>query len=195
MDHLTIKQALPLFYAKYGLQPDGGIGDPTVKIDLFKGFSLYFPNFKARKQAVLRHDIHHLVTEYTAEIKGETEISAWELSTGCSQNWAAFTINTYSFMSGILFNPARIWKAWLKGRTTDNLYYKKYTDEELLNRTVIDLKEELGFFIEDHVKEDSSGAFWSFLIFLLFGIVFSVVSVVIIPFVLIFSSYVALLSR
>lgn len=104
MDHLTVKEALPIFYTDYELKPDGGVADNSVKVTLIKGFSIYIPNFEARKKVVLKHDIHHLVTGYTGVMKGETEISAWELSTGCYNNWVAFSINTYGMMMGVLFN-------------------------------------------------------------------------------------------
>lgn len=187
MDHLTVKEALPVLYKNYQLEPDGGVNDPTVNIKLFKGVSIFIPNVEARKKVVLKHDIHHLVTGYTAVMKGEAEISAWELSTGCSQNLVAFTINTYGMMTGVLFNLKGIWNAWLRGRRTTNLYQDKYKDEELLNRTVGELKNELGLLKENKKEGNSFEALLSFAGFLTFGTVFSVASVVLIPFVLIYT--------
>jgi len=187
MDSLTVKEALPVFYQDYKLEPDGGIDDPTVKIKLLKGVYMYFPNFTARKKVILKHDIHHLVTGYTGVMKGETEISAWELSTGCTNNWAAFTINTYGMMSGILFNLRGLWKVWSRGKRTSNLYYGKYEDKELLNRSVEGLKQELGLLDESMQKRNSFLIFLSFAGFLIFGIVFCIASLVLLPFLIIYS--------
>ena len=187
MDHLPVKEALPIFYADYKLQSDGGVDDSTVKIELFKGVSLFIPNFETRKKVILKHDIHHLVTGYTAVMKGETEISAWELSTGCRHNWVAFTLNTYAMTSGIPFNPIGIWKAWLRGQRTQNLYQKKYRDEDLLDQTVAELKTELGLQKNNKQKVNYFAAFLSFTGFLVFGSLFSIISLVLILPVLIYS--------
>ena len=187
MDHLSVKEALPIFYDNYKLQSDGGVDDSTVKIELFNGVSLFIPNFETRKKVILKHDIHHLVTGYTAEMKGETEISAWELSTGCRHNWVAFTLNTYAMTSGILFNPIGIWKAWLRGQRTQNLYQKKYRDEDLFDQTVAELKNELGLQKDNKQKTSYLTALLSFTGFLVFGSLFSIISLVLILPVLIYS--------
>ena len=190
MDHLIVKEALPDFYSNYHLKHDGGINDPEVKIELLKGISLFIPNFKARKKVVLKHDIHHLVTGYSAVMKGETEISAWELSTGCTQNWFAFTINTYGMMMGIPFNLWRIWLAWRRGKLTKNLYHDSYKDQDLLDHSVTSLKKELGLLEDGKPRESSFASLLSFVCFVAFGTGFSLASLVLFPLVLIYSLYI-----
>ena len=192
MNSLTVKQALPGFYKSYNLPPDGGVDDPSVKIELIKGVYMYIPNTNDRKKVVLKHDIHHLVTGYTGLMKGETEISAWELSTGCTNNWVAFTINTYGMMTGVLWNLPGLWRAWLRGKRTRNLYHEKYTDVFLLDQKVIDLKKELGLLEENGKKANTFVAFLSFICFLIFGTVFSIASVVLLPFAIIYSIVISL---
>jgi hypothetical protein len=187
MNNLTVKEALPVFYKDYNLPVDGGANDSSVKIELLKGIYIYIPNFEDRKKVVLKHDIHHLVTGYTGRLKGETEISSWELSSGCSNNWAAFSINTYSMMIGIIWNLPGLWKAWLRGKRTSNLYHERYTDEMLLNQKVSDLKKELGFQEEDPKKVYIFTAFLSFIWFLIFGTMFSLISLLLLPFVVLYS--------
>lgn len=187
MDNITVKEALPVFYKNYNLPPDGGTNDASVKIELLKGFYMYIPNPDARKKVVLKHDIHHLITGYTGLLKGETEISAWELSTGCTGNWVAFTINTYGMMMGVPFNLRGIWKAWLRGKRTRNLYHEKYDDKELLNQTVGELKKELGLMEESGQNQNTFTAFLSFVSFLVFGIVFSIASFILLPFAIVYS--------
>ncbi|MFI5203754.1 MAG: hypothetical protein ACHQF2_04595 [Flavobacteriales bacterium] len=189
---LTVKEALPSFYKQYQLDADGGVNDNTVKIKLFKGVYVYIPNVEARKKVVLKHDMHHLVTGYTGVMKGETEISAWEISTGCSNNMAAFVINTLGMMMGVLFNLRGIWKAWYRGRYTRNLYYVKYTEDELLGRTIQSLQEELGLLNNPKQMPGRGKAFLLFAGFLLFGTIISIISLALSPLILLYSLYIFL---
>ena len=192
MRHLTIKQALPIFYKDYHLEADGGINDPTVKVELLKGISVYMPNFEARRKVVLKHDIHHILTGYPAAMKGETEISAWEIATGCTHNWFAFMINTYGMMSGLVFNFRAIWKAWSRGKETTNLYQEKSNDEDLLDRSVNELKHELGLDRQNGSPIREARTVGPFLAFLAFGTLFSLVSLVLLPFLLLYSVVVSI---
>ena len=194
-NNITVKEALPVFYKDYHLAPDGGVNHSSVKIELMKGVCMYIPNVDARKKVVLKHDIHHLVTGYTGLLKGETEISAWELSTGCTSNWAAFTINTYGMMLGVPFNLPGLWRAWLRGKNTRNLYHEKYRDEQLLNEKVSDLKKELGLHEEHKQQANTLTAFVSFAGFLFFGTVFSIASFVLLPFAIGYSLIVSFLKE
>ena len=191
MDQLTVQEALPAFYKTYQLETDGGINNPTVKITLAKGVYIYIPNFEARKKVVLKHDIHHLITGYEAVMKGETEVSAWELSTGCHQNWVAFTLNLFGLMLGVLFNTKRVWKAWLKGKQTSNLYDERYKMHELMSRKVGDIKSELGFQNENQ-KSDTLKSLSSFIGFLILGALFSIASWIFIPFILFYSIFISI---
>jgi len=185
VDTLTIKEALPKLYKEYSIPSDGGINDPAVEVRLMKGVTIYIPNLEARKRVVFRHDVHHLLTGYSAVMKGEIEISAWEISTGCTQNWFAFIINSLGIMTGVPFNLKGIWRAWYRGRTSSNLYSKPYTNNEILSKKVKDLKQELN--LDDSEPRVTITGFLSLMGFLLFGIILSFASVVLIPFILIYS--------
>ena len=67
----TIAEVLPVFYSKYGLGADGGLSADTVKIVFFKNFYVYIPNIDDRRKAVLKHDIHHIITGYKSDFPGE----------------------------------------------------------------------------------------------------------------------------
>ena len=82
MDDKTPRKLLPEFYKENNLGMEGGNNSASVRIEITKYFVLYFPNFSARKNAVLKHDIHHLITNYPSTFRGETEISAWEIASG-----------------------------------------------------------------------------------------------------------------
>ena len=94
MNNTTPGEILTKFYTGNNLEPDGGQKSSRVKIELAAGFHFYIPNFNARRKALLKHDIHHLHTEYSTTLSGESEISAWEIASGCKKYWAAFFIDT-----------------------------------------------------------------------------------------------------
>jgi len=137
---LKVKDALNQYFSQYHFQ-DGGYHLKWFKIKLGP---LYFPlpNIKARVDAVKIHDIHHLVTEYDANMKGEVEIGGWEIASGCGHYYVAWILNFGSFFYGMLFHPRTLLKAFLRGRrSATNLYYNVVYDDRLLNRTVGELRE------------------------------------------------------
>lgn len=140
---LKIKDALELYFSKYHFA-NGGYDLKWFKIKLGPVY-LPFPNTKARIEAVKIHDIHHVLTGYEAVLKGEAEIGAWELASGCGRYYMAWILNAGSFFYGMFFFPRALFKAFLKGRSIrSNLYYDTIYNEELLNKTVGELKEKLG---------------------------------------------------
>ena len=187
MDQTTIKNLIPDYYKKSGFDADGGKSAASVKIVLVKGINIYLPNTKTRKKVILTHDVHHLLTGYSTDLKGETEISTWELSTNCTNNYAAFILNTYAMALGLLINLPGVWKAWLRGRYTCNLYRKKYSREELVNKNLEELKKELKLFHEPKKYKGSFGIFSGFLGFSLFSLIFSGISMASVPFVVLYS--------
>jgi hypothetical protein len=195
MDHLTIKEILQDYYKKNGFDSDGGESKASVKVILFKGLTIYLPNNETRKKVILLHDIHHMLTGYSTVMKGEIEISTWELSTGCTNNWVAFTLNSYAMAIGFIFNLKGIWKAWLRGKNTRNLYNAGYSKRQLMNKTMTDLKKELGFLDEDIRNEGSFSILLSFVSFLVLSLIISIISVILIPVILIYSLIIFLQNR
>src|SRR6185369_15273678 len=99
------------------------------------------PNIKMRVDAVKIHDIHHLITEYEADMKGEIEIGAWEIASGCGHYAAAWILNFGSFFYGLILHPHFLLRAFLRGRKCPtNLYYHTKYDEKLLNKTIGELR-------------------------------------------------------
>ena len=192
MNSLTIKEIISDYYKKNGFDPDGGESKSFVKVKIFKGLSFYLPNNDTRKKVILLHDIHHLLTGYSTVLQGEIEISTWELSTGCTKNWVAFTLNTYAMALGVLFKLKGIWKAWARGRNTRNLYNVNYNKEQLMDKTLEELKKELGLLDEYKHQTALFATVLSFTGFLIFSLIFSGLSLVLIPFVLIYSVIVSL---
>ena len=68
------------------------------------------------------HDLHHVLTGYQTNLRGESEIAAWELASGCRRMPAAFVLNVFALAIGALIAPRMVLRAWARGRATKNLY-------------------------------------------------------------------------
>lgn len=138
-DSLKVKEALPLYFSRYHFK-DGGYHSTWFKIKLGPVY-MPMPNIKMRVDAVKLHDLHHLVTEYEATMKGEIEIGAWEIASGCGKYPAAWILNFGSFFYGMIFHPRCLLRAFLKGRKcATNLYHDSRYDDALLNQTIGELR-------------------------------------------------------
>jgi len=188
--HKTPKEALSVFYKENNLGDDGGNSSSSVKIEIGKNFCFYFPNFDQRRKAVLKHDIHHLLTGYNTSFKGECEISAWEIASGCKKYRAAFFINTSGVMIGLLITLPGVLSAFARGRKTKNLYSDELTPEEQMNLSIEELRKR--FYLDVVPKETKPGLSDILLIlsFAVFGAVYSVFSILTLPFIAVYSIYV-----
>lgn len=145
----TISQLLTQFYTQYNLGENGGMADNKVKIEFSKYIYFFFPNWENRRQAVERHDIHHIITKYPSTVKGEAEISTWEVASGCDKYWAAWFLDMQGMMLGLLF-PRAIFRSFIRGRRSGNLYHhtvsvadaKNFTPEQLRQKLQIPLADE-----------------------------------------------------
>jgi hypothetical protein len=133
--HQTIQEALTVFFEKYQLGPDGGMSDKWVKLR-FGRFYIPFPNTASRKKALMFHDIHHIATGYESNWKGESEIGAWEVSTGCGSYTAAWVLDLGVFALGLLIFPKATFNAFVRGRRTLNLYRNTYTRTQLMDMEI-----------------------------------------------------------
>src|SRR5262249_19534870 len=104
---------------------------------------LVFPNTKQRIRSVRIHDVHHVLTGYATTWRGEGEIAAWELGSGCRDHWAAWLLNASAALIGCVIAPRPTWLAFRRRRAPRNLYEREW-DDGILDRTVGELRRELG---------------------------------------------------
>jgi len=139
---LTLREARARYFRENGFGEDGGYAKRWVSVRVGP-LPLAFPNTQARVRAVRYHDLHHVVTGYATDLRGEGEIAAWEIASGCAGFVAAWALNLYAFALGLATDAGATWRAFLRGRRTRNLYRARY-DDALLAERVADVRERLG---------------------------------------------------
>ena len=122
---------------------DGGYDDRFVVLRAAGVPVLIFPNTKQRVRSVRFHDLHHVLTGYDTSWRGEGEIAAWELASGCRDHAAAWVLNAGAFLVALFIAPRALWRALGSGRRSRNLYDRVW-DEALLERSVGTVRSELG---------------------------------------------------
>jgi hypothetical protein len=140
---MTMGDARVRYYERNEFGADGGDSLTWVPIK-FLGLTFYIPNTDARRRAVRVHDLHHILTGYQTDMRGETEIAAWELASGCWRWPAALVLNLGALGLGAVIAPRRIARAWARGRQTRNLYSERGGIDHLLPRVVGEVRGERG---------------------------------------------------
>ncbi len=138
----TLAAARDAYFRVNGFGDDGGYDAAWVDFKLGP-IPMPFPNTPSRKRAVRFHDLHHALTGYATDVRGEFEISAWEIGSGCADHIAAWQLNLSGMVGGLFVIPRRTWRAFVRGRQSRNLYRESY-DDALLSRRVADVRRELG---------------------------------------------------
>lgn len=120
-DGISLLEAVERELVESGLPADGGINDRWVSVAVGP-IPLCFPNSNVRRKAAPIHDLNHVLSGYGHDVLGEAEISAWELGGGCRNYWAAWVLGCAALVPGMLESPARVLRAFVRGRRTGNLY-------------------------------------------------------------------------
>src|SRR5205085_10915333 len=117
---LTLREARELYFEINDFK-GGGYDEAWVKMKAGP-VPVWFPNTKGRVRAVKYHDLHHVLTEYPTTWRGEAEIGAWEVATGCAGHYPAWLLNLEAFAIGLVINPRGVFRAFVRGRRSGNLY-------------------------------------------------------------------------
>ncbi|HEX5727282.1 MAG TPA: hypothetical protein VFX98_17555 [Longimicrobiaceae bacterium] len=142
-DPMPLDEARALFFRLSGLGDDGGYGARWVRVES-KPIPFFFPNTWARVAAARLHDLHHVATGYAADWPGEAEIAAWEIASGCGRHLWAWLLNLGAFTVGMALVPRRLFRAFVRGRHSRNLYREGFADARLGHVTVGALRKRLG---------------------------------------------------
>jgi hypothetical protein len=141
-DTPSAREGRARYFAENGFGEDGGYDARWVSLKAGP-LRFGFPNTASRVRAVRVHDLHHVLTGYRTDWTGEAEIGAWELASGCRDFVAAWVLNAYAMMIGVAVAPRRVWRAFLRGRQTRNLYGTPI-DDALLDTPIAGLRRRLG---------------------------------------------------
>jgi hypothetical protein len=160
----TVNQSLELYFIKENLGKDGGLNAAWGKIKVWK-FYIPIPNPKARRKALVFHDIHHIVTAYDGDWRGEVSIGAWEIASGCGEYWVAWYLNLGAMGVGLFIYPRSVFNAFIRGRRTENLYHHTISQEQAMQMQVGELQRKLKLNRELHpgvtIAEITSFLSWS----------------------------------
>jgi len=128
---MTLGDARRLYFRLNGFGEDGGYDERWIKVKVWK-LPIWLPNTKGRRKAVKLHDLHHVLTEYPTTWRGEAEISAWEVGAGgLKRYWAGWVLDLMNIAQGLIVNPLGVYRGYMRGRSTSNLYQIEFSDELL----------------------------------------------------------------
>ena len=140
---MTLDDARDRYFRLNGFGRDGGYQERWIKVKVWS-IPIWLPNTEGRRCAVKLHDLHHVLTEYPTTWRGEAEISAWEVgSGGLRKYYAGWVLDLMNIAQGLVVNPKGVYRGFMHGRRTSNLYNFEFTDE-LLHGRVGDFRERLG---------------------------------------------------
>ncbi len=117
----SMREARIRYFEVNGFGADGGYSDVWVDFKLGP-IPFPFPNTPARLEALAYHDLHHISTGYATDIRGEFEISAWEVGGGCKDFAAAWILNLSGMAGGMLSAPVRTFRAFVRGCRSQTFY-------------------------------------------------------------------------
>ena len=121
---MHIDQALNQFYEQSGFEVE--TGKRPAFVDVFVGCLLIpLPNIETRRKYINYHDLHHVITGFNASQVGEGEVSAWELGTGSLLHPVLMFMNLIAISTALAVSPVRVFKAYLLGCKSRNLYCPK----------------------------------------------------------------------
>lgn len=118
---LTLGEARSRYFIDNDFGAQGNYDARWVKVYLGP-VPFVFPNSAARIRAVRYHDLHHVLTGYPTTMRGETEIGAWELASGCGAMPAAWVLNMLAMAIGVVLDRKALFAAFVRGRNSGNLY-------------------------------------------------------------------------
>jgi hypothetical protein len=157
---LTLRDARERYFELNNF-PGGGYEDRWVKVKVGV-FPVWFPNLPSRKRAVRYHDLHHILTEYETTWRGEAEIGAWEVATGGAGAAVGWLLDLLAFAVGLVIHPRGVYRAFVRGRHSANLFRAKF-DDALLAQEVGAKRRELRLNDEVSAAAGDNAAFvaWS----------------------------------
>jgi len=112
---------LKQYYIKSPFGEDGGLFTDIAHVYVGP-YLIPIRNSPQRKAVIPYHDLHHMVSGYNNSRIGEGEVGAWELGTNCWNRPVTVPLNLGGMVTGLLYSPSRLYKAFILGCQCRNLY-------------------------------------------------------------------------
>jgi hypothetical protein len=181
---MTLGEARRLYFRLNAFGEDGGYRQRWIKVKVWK-IPIWLPNTNGRQRAVMLHDLHHVLTEYPTTWRGEAEISAWEIGAGGLRcYYAGWILDLMTIAQGLVVNPVGVYRGFMRGRSTSNLYSTGFSDE-LLHHKVGEYRDLLGLDKSQRPPSTTDHLLLAFWILVSAGMYFAAVLVSLLPLILI----------
>jgi len=116
---ITVGEAVGRYHEENGFAGDATIVD-TLQVHLF-GHTLDVPNPRFQRTLLAKHDLHHVLTGYGTDLRGEAEVGAWELAAG-PRHWFVWLNDLGATLALGGLCPLRTAKAFARGLRCRSLY-------------------------------------------------------------------------
>ncbi len=137
---ITVREGLHRYHVENGFDGDAMTAEKLQWYVLGRRVDL--PNPRFQRALIARHDLHHVLTGYGTDLRGEAELGAWELAAG-PRHWFVWLNDAGALLLGVLA-PKRTAKAFARGLACRSLYRDDTPYEALLDMPLEELRERLG---------------------------------------------------
>ncbi|MFK7991537.1 MAG: hypothetical protein AB8I08_36310 [Sandaracinaceae bacterium] len=135
-----MRSALSRYHADNGFAGDAMV-TPTLQMRVL-GQTVDLPNPVFQRPLIARHDLHHVLTGYGTDLRGEAEMGAWEIGAG-PRHWFVWLNNLGALALGALA-PVRTARAFVAGVRCRSLYRSELPYDAMLSMDVEALRHEVG---------------------------------------------------
>lgn len=181
---MTLREARALYFRLNNFGDDGGYEERWIKVKVWR-VPIWLPNTQGRRLAVKLHDIHHVLTEYPTTWRGEAEISSWEIGAGgLKKYYAGWWLDIMNIAQGLVVNPRGIYRGFMRGRSTSNLYSTGFTDE-LLTHRVSEYRHKLRLDLPSNAPSISDHLLFAMWILISIAVYFGSLAIIFLPLILI----------
>lgn len=138
-DETTVADLLVRYREDNGFTGDAASAE-TIQVRIL-GRVVDLPNPRFQRHLLARHDVHHVLTGYGTDLRGEAEMGAWELGAGPG-HWFVWLNNVGALALGVLC-PVRTARAFARGRRCRSLYRDPMPTEELVSTRASEVRARL----------------------------------------------------
>lgn len=135
----SVREGLARYHAANGFDGDA-MSAEMLQMYVF-GRRLDMPNPEFQRPLLARHDLHHVLTGYGTDLRGEAEMGAWEIGAGPG-HWFVWANNVMALFLGVLA-PIRTARAFFRGLRARSLYKDDTPYEQLLEMSIPELRKKL----------------------------------------------------